>query len=411
MLLCKAMKENQMSKSALIVTLLSCIIPAFILIIPASAEIALIILALWSLFYCVQNNINPFSYASSQFIAYLCLGYFMVALISILASEPSLYAFKRLGTNIHFLLAPWLAVLFIKELNLNLLRYAIKLGACLAGVVALIQYFYLNQRAHGCLNELPFSNISLLLSFFSLINIHQEKGREKYISLFSFTLGFMAVIFSLSRGTWIAVPILFIIIVLLWYKQRSITIKALSVFTIIGICLITISAFSPQVQSRFNSMLKDINTYEVNTFTPVGIRITLWKTAIKAIPEHPFLGFGLHNVQQVTYDYIDDPILKESLQIFGHFHNEYLNTLVTKGVLGLLMLLTLLIIPCTLFYPLLSNPNNFYTASLIILLCAGYAMSGLTNLAFGHGIMNSFFIFMLTASSQILPTQRISQTL
>ena len=30
-----------------------------------------------------------------------------------------------------------------------------------------------------------------------------------------------------------------------------------------------------------------------------------------------------------------------------------------------------------------------------ILICAGFILFGLTNLAFGHGIMNTFFVFML----------------
>lgn len=380
------------------------IIPACLLVIPAAGEVAFALISLYSLVYCYQQKINPFTNEQTKVISYICLFYFAVALLSILASDISLYAFKRLGTNIHFLFAPWLAVLLAKNLNKQTLSIAFKIGALLAGIIALTQYFYLGQRAHGTVNAIPFGDIALLLSFFSIINIYHESKPQKYFSLFSFSLGCCAVIFSLSRGAWVTLPFLFIVMLFLWYKQKVITLKSLVLLSLIGSMLIATAGFTPQVQSRFNAIKQDIQAYEHNKLTSVGLRIALWEVAMKAIPTHPILGFGLHNKQQVPINFLENEDLKQSLHQLGHFHNEYLTTLVTKGSIGLISLLLLLLAPVFLFYPSLLSTQHHFLASLIFLLTTGYASFGLTNLAFGHGIMNTFFVFILAATTAATPS-------
>jgi len=385
------------------------IIPAFILIIPASGVITFILISIYSLIYCYQQKINPFTNAQTQVISFICILYFSIALLSILASDISLYAFKRLGTNYHFLVAPWLAVLLSQKLNAQALSTAIKIGAILAGITAIVQYFYLGQRANGTVNAIPFGDIVLLLSFFSIINIHHETKIQKYMSLFSFILGCSAVVFSLSRGAWIAFPFLFILVLFIWYKQKSITPKPLILLAITGILLITAAGLSPQVQSRFNTMQQEIESHEKNSLSSVGARIALWKIAVETIPTHPVLGFGLHNTRQISIiNVAADKTLKNTSHQFGHFHNEYLTTLVGKGGLGLISLFILLIAPCIVFYKNLCQPKNCYLPSLILLLSLGYAFFGLTNLAFGHGIMNTFFVFILAASTASIPSNKLS---
>jgi len=328
------------------------IIPAFILIIPASSEIAFAILFIWSLIYCYQYKLTPLSYRSSKIILATCGGYFIISLLSILLSDISLYAFKRLGTSIHFLAAPWVSVLFVNNINLKTLNYSIKIGAILAGSIALIQFFHINIRSHGVVNAIFFGNIALLLSFFSLINIHQETRLQKIFSLLSFVLGFTAVILSLSRGAWISIPFLSILLLFIWYKKSTISFKLFWMFIFISMITIIGTSFLPQVNSRLNTMQKEINTFEENNLTSIGRRIILWETAIKAISEQPLKGFGLHKSKEVISTFIDNPDLRKEILIHPHFHNQYLIELVGKGIVGLISLLFLILFPCILSYKL-----------------------------------------------------------
>jgi len=228
------------------------------------------------------------------------------------------------------------------------------------------------------------------------------------LSLLSFFLGSAAVIVSLSRGAWIAVPFLLVLLIFIWYRQNSVSNKQLTGLLIIGIISISTASLSPQVQSRITEIKQDITSYEINRMTSVGVRLTLWKTAITAIPSHPIMGFGLHNTKKVIIEYVNDVQLKEHLQQFGHFHNEYLTTLVAKGGIGIISLFASLIYPCFLFYRYLLFPQSYFFSSLVLLLCTGYAFFGLTNLAFGHGIMNTFFVFFLATATHSLNRNRVT---
>jgi len=78
-----------------------------------------------------------------------------------------------------------------------------------------------------------------------------------------------------------------------------------------------------------------------------------------------------------------------------HLHNEYITNLVSAGIVGLVALLSLLFIPMTIFYQKLKNEENYYYASMGLLLCVGYATFGFTHIAFGEEHVNSFYVFFM----------------
>ncbi len=373
------------------------IIPGFILVIPGAGEAPFVVVALWSIIYCYKEKINPFKYDATKSFSLILFGYFFISFLSVIASDPSLYAFKRLGTNFHFLIAPWLAVFLLKKLKFPILSNGIKVGAAFAGIVALIQYFYLGTRAGGVVNEILFGDIALLLAFFSLINFFNESTKERIFSFISFSFGLVAVVLSLSRGAWITAPILFLGLIFIWGQQRVISKKNLILVFIMAMSIVIIAGLTPQIQSRFQLMNNQIINYKGSNFSSVGARITLWKAALDVFPNHPILGYGLHNTKLAASDFFQDKKLKKRISYYDHFHNEYLNTLVGKGIAGLLSLFVLFLMPIRLFYKNINSDNKSNFSGIGIMLCTGYMFFGLTNITFGHGIFNTFFVFILTA--------------
>ncbi|MDF1584718.1 MAG: O-antigen ligase family protein [Methyloprofundus sp.] len=388
-----------MSLQTITVNSLFFIIPGFILVVPGAGEASFVIISLWSMIYCYKEKINPFKYNATKSFSFILFGYFVISFLSVIASDPSLYAFRRLGTNFHFLVAPWLAVFLLNRLKVPILSNGIKVGAILAGIVALVQYFYLGTRAGGVVNEILFGDIALLLAFFSLINFFHESTKEKTLSIISFSLGLTAVILSLSRGAWITAPILFIVLIFIWTQQKAISIKNLMLICMIAMGIVIAAGLTPQVQSRFQTMNNQIMNYKDNDFSSVGARITLWKAALHVFPNHPIIGYGLHNTKLAASDFFQDVQLKKNISYYDHFHNEYLNTLVGKGLVGLFGLLALFLVPIRLFYKNINSGNKSNFAGIGIILCTGYIFFGLTNITFGHGIFNTFFVFILTACS------------
>jgi len=385
------------------------IIPAFILVIPVLAvEVVFPILVLYSLIYCYQQKINPLKYAPTCFLSYLCLLFFSASLLSILFSDISLYALKRLAKNYHFLVAPFLTVFLYQHVNRGQLKLSIKIGALLAGIIALWQSFHLGIRAHGSVNAILFSDMALLLAFFSLLDIWKESKQHKWLSVTSFIFGIIAVILSLSRGAWITVPVLLIALIFIWHKQQQISTKTISILLLVGFLSIGTLSLTPQVQTRFQGMQHDLAIYKTNSLTSVGMRLTLWDAARTLIPERPIVGFGMHNIKNVLTLYFQDKPDLMRLNHFGHFHNEYLTTWVLKGAIGELTLIALLFSPIYIFYKRISPKLDNYFSGLGILLCSGYAFFAITNLVFGHGIIDTFFVFFLAVTSHSFDSNRFS---
>ena len=89
------------------------IIPALILVVPGAGEVSFGILALLGLAKTIQERRNPLAEPGNRFLAVICWVFLLVAIISVLASDPSPEGFRRLGTSIHFLLAPFIGILFL----------------------------------------------------------------------------------------------------------------------------------------------------------------------------------------------------------------------------------------------------------------------------------------------------------
>jgi len=394
-----------MGKKKVILNSLLFSVPAFILVIPGAGEAPFAIISLWSMLYCHKEKINPFKCEHTKLFSFIVIAYFFTSFLSVIASDPSLYAFKRLGTNFHFLVAPWLAAFLLKKLTFSALSRSVKVGAICAGLVALVQYFYFDRRAGGVVNEIIFGDISLLLAFFALINLFNESAKEKVFSLLSFSLGLSAVIFSLSRGAWVVAPILFPVLIFIWHKQEAISKSSLIAICMLAtVIIISTASLSPQVQSRFKLMNSEITEYKDTNFTSIGARITLWKAALHVFPNHPIFGYGLHNTKLAASDFFQSEKSKNSIAYYDHFHNEYLNTLVGKGLIGFLGLLVILFVPIRFFLKSIKYGTESNYAALGIILCIGYIFFGLTNITFGHGILNTFFVFVLAACNHAFYT-------
>ena len=112
----------------------------------------------------------------------------------------------------------------------------------------------------------------------------------------------------------------------------------------------------------------------------------------------PIFGWGMDQTQVVAASELAIPDMKLVILGYNHLHNEYLTNLVAKGLPGLLSLLLLLFVPLAFFLRNSGNPERLVCNGIGSLLCIGYALSGLTNQAFGDDTLNIFFVFFLAVT-------------
>lgn len=173
-------------------------------------------------------------------------------------------------------------------------------------------------------------------------------------------LGFLAAAFGLiysgSRGPWlcaaIGVPLTFLII---FFRYRHLRVSAA---ILAAICILGAGAswprIGPMITERYHNIVEDYNkAHDTGDLTSdVGTRIRLWSWALEISSHHPIIGVGagafehacreLPNAQQLVSEHPK----KEKIIFRGHSHSTYLHTLATLGIVGELILLSVVILAC-----------------------------------------------------------------
>ena len=118
-----------------------------------------------------------------------------------------------------------------------------------------------------------------------------------------------------------------------------------------------------------------------------NIRLKIWDAAAKGIAERPVLGHGTGDVQTVLDSYYAQMNLQEPLEKHQNAHNQYLQTALAIGLIGLILWLAYLFVPLWIAL----RKKQAYTYAWFILL---FLLSCLTEsmLETQRGIM--FFGFM-----------------
>ena len=133
-----------------------------------------------------------------------------------------------------------------------------------------------------------------------------------------------------------------------WWKYASIA--------IIFLFVVIIGLSSGNVSSRMSTAYKEFTDYMALTETDkritasigtsVGTRLEMWRAAPLVLRDHTLFGVGNGNYKQAMQKYIESKELNPVVAQHGHAHNVFVNVLIVKGLLGL-------VITClVLFYPL-----------------------------------------------------------
>ncbi|MGY5651362.1 O-antigen ligase family protein [Vibrio cincinnatiensis] len=304
--------------------------------------------------------------------------------------------------------------------------YALALGAIIAGIVSIIHVYQLGfsraftgENSHWWLNgymPIQSGNMAMSLGFLSLtLSFYSLKTRQWILfsfSLVGFFSGILASFLSGSRGAWIAVP--FVMLYLLWRnkdllnKKRIIIISTVFLVSILGIYSID------NVQNRVLTGIKDIQQYEQeNKYSSLGIRLELWKNAWLTFKESPLIGVGEVERYTIQKRFGDQGLIdyKVAHKFFSHAHNQYLDDLSIRGIIGFIALLVLFITPIMLsssrYLNIITMEHQLLQQLMVvhILLFSFYQM---TQAMFSHNSGTIFFSLM-TMSIFSLINRAISQ--
>ena len=256
-------------------------------------------------------------------------------------------------------------IIFIvySSVKFDILLYSIPLGSFISGVVALYQYYILSlESAFYNQMKIQSGDIAMSLGLFSFgISFYFLDAKKSKLALFSIgcgIFGVLASILSFTRGGWISAP--FIVITLLFLYRYLLSRKVL-----IGLSLIlcfsgALLMMNNQFTGRISDAKYQLDVYlsGYNKVSSVGERLDMWKIGSKAFLEHPISGWSLKELDYYKKDLADKDVVTKASISFSHLHNQFIDELAKKGILGGIAILGIFIVPLHLFYRKVVGQGN-----------------------------------------------------
>lgn len=284
--------------------------------------------------------------------------------------------------------------------SVRALSWGAAVGAAGAGGTALWQVYHLHVgRAAGYLNEIEFGDLSLLLAVWSLVGALDAKGKwERGLMLVAAALGLTASILSDTRGGWLVLPVL--LLIALWHGWRRGVGSARIRWLLAGGGAVVFSAallFVPPVHQRVSEAVHEYAAWtHGQDASSIGLRLTLWRLALHDGRSHPWLGVGEQGFQAQLVQAAHQGRMPQEAATLGHAHNELLDMLAKRGVIGLLALLLFYATPAVLFWRVLHRSRRGEAARAAavngLILVVGFVGFGLTEVLFSHNSGNLMYL-------------------
>lgn len=309
---------------------------------------ALVIFALWNFFrkYKTSYTINPLDIAVITFFIYSITRAFLTPALS-LANDNLLALIICMA--LYLLYKPWFSVNIENSTTHEYLITGITL-------LCLLQSVYGISQAMGMLPALqdkfklggafgnpgPYSNFVVAIYPFCLVQLlYAKKGTlQYYLSILAFLASIVVLPLTQARSAWIAVVISSIFIL---YQRFELKIFLLRLFKsnlvklISALLIISFIAASAIFLFKFKEQ-------------SASGRLFVWKISTQMIPDKPFFGFGydrfpvFYNNYQCDYfsrgNYTEQEA--ELADNVTYAFNEYLQTAIETGVIGLLLFLCIM---------------------------------------------------------------------
>ena len=289
--------------------------------------------------------------------------------------------------------------------DFNFLLLLLALVAVELGALSLLSD---HPRPSGAVNAMRYGNISLVLAIIPLAAMLLMRNKThtfKFLLVVAMVLGFAGCFLTQSRGALLSIPVLAFACSM--YLFRTGHPRFLMVFLVGAVLLVLVASQQPRVQVA----ITNIDRYlQGDSNSAIGARFDMFKAAGILIKEKPIWGHGLNSYSLKATEIRNSTLgMNYEVGVWSNPHNEVLQVMVEKGMIGLATLLLLFAAPGYLFLQAFRKAGDsssgqqikFYAVSGLGLLII-YAVAGQSVALFEHDVFNHFFALMvLLFASQI----------
>ncbi len=235
-------------------------------------------------------------------------------------------------------------------------------GCFVASLYCLISSTYVyyttgeNTFAYEDLSAFLFSHpgyqaMYMSFAFFTLIH-YQVFSKEA--PLFGRTINlilgcfFLVMVFLFTSRTVVLGTILLSTITTLIISFRKFgALKAIGITGLSGILLLGILWLVPASQHRMKAAIDSFQS-ESNVKAKPNVRIDIWSSSIEAIKTNPIIGTGTGDIQDHLMSFYKRNEITKAILSNYNAHNQFLQTAIALGAIGLIVLLMNFVIPIIL---------------------------------------------------------------
>nr|WKF58904.1 hypothetical protein HUO10_003406 [Paraburkholderia busanensis] len=211
------------------------------------------------------------------------------------------------------------------------------------------------------LNPIHFGDIALIMGVLSVLSLNwwrKDGLAVRVVKVAGLFAGLTASLITGSRGGWIAIPVVAVMILLVRSRGKSRKWKVVLPLAIVAI-LAAVCAFSPTVRERLMGVSADLVQYaHGHKDTSLGIRLQLYEAALRIIKSHPLFGLGSHGFRDAMPSFAASGLLSPLAADLGkgEVHNQMFAYMTDYGMIGGLALLAVYVVPGVIFWRRLSSP-------------------------------------------------------
>ncbi|WP_421192210.1 O-antigen ligase family protein [Aeromonas jandaei] len=292
----------------------------------------------------------------------------LLYLFVIFRGESSSSARTILVSLIYISVVPW------RKITKKVVLLAVISGGVAAGVASIYEHIFLGiTKVGGIVNEIPFATyvaITLIISV-NTYNIYQNR-LIKFIYLISMLGSIYAIVMSEVRGVWLA--LMSVGICYLLSKIAQLAVKKLILISISFLLIIAVFASFTAIEERVKQT--EVEFQEItngNYDTSIGLRLQLWGAAIDIIKTHPLSGLGTIEYKSKMEEQYQNGLITSKALSFkdSHFHNQFLDSYVRYGILGLVLAVLIFISPVYIFNVMERGIKLSFIGIAILLIVAG----------------------------------------
>ena len=265
----------------------------------------------------------------------------------------------------------------------------VAVGAIAGTILSIWQFMVLDmpRPLAATSNAIHYGNISILLGMLAMCGLdwasmQPRRWLWRAAMLLGCLAGIIGSIISGSRGGWIALPVCLIFFVIHHSRRHGKRYLVIGLLALAGLSTVAYVLPHSTVKERITLGISNIHTFENRgeVDTSIGQRIEMWRTAIDMSQQRPWTGLGRNGYMEQKSMLVDEGKANVAIRRHTNAHNDYLDTLVKRGIIGVMALLALFLVPLLLFARALrqSAPAAQPYALAGVVLCTCYMIFGLT---------------------------------